>query len=209
MHRWTGIVATWGTLCVLLAGVQPGPVWAAASPERVLGPCEGCEAAFEGLPPMLSSAARIATPDEPGEPMPITGTVYHPDGRPAAGIIVYAYHTNSAGIYLRDNRWGGWAARHGRLRGWAKTDLLGRYRFDTIRPGAYPGTDALAHVYMHVLEPGCCTYYIDDIHFEDDPRINERRRASLRMGRGGSGLVEPRRAPPPSLALRIQSGWFT
>ena len=53
------------------------------------------------------------------------------DGAPAAGIIVYAYQTDATGIYPRGS------TRHGRLRGWVRTDEAGRYRFDTIRPGAY------------------------------------------------------------------------
>ncbi len=155
-------------------------------------PCDGCEAVFEGLPAELRSAARIAPVDEPGEPMRIEGTVYAASGRPAAGVIVYAYHTDDRGIYPRGAGRGA-AARHGRLRGWVETDELGRYRFDTIRPAGYPDSREPAHVHMHVIEPGCCTYYIDSIHFEDDPRLSRAERAELATGRGGSGLVRPSR----------------
>ena len=43
----------------------------------------------------------------------------------------------------------------------------------------------------HVIEVGRCTYYIDDILFEDDPRLTMEKRAALIQGRGGSGLVAP------------------
>jgi protocatechuate 3,4-dioxygenase beta subunit len=110
------------------------------------------------------------------------------------GVIVYAYHTNAAGIYPTDDRYRGMAAfRHGRLRGWAVTDGSGRYHFDTIRPGGYPNTDLPQHVHMHIIEVGRCTYYIDDIMFEDDPRLTPEMRRRLTLGRGGDGVVTPTR----------------
>lgn len=155
-------------------------------------PCEGCEAVFEGLPATLTSHSRIARPDEPGQAMRIVGTVFDTDGHPAPGVIVYAYHTNSLGIYPRSGHPQGPAGdRHGLLRGWVKTDEDGQYRFDTIRPAGYPDTDLPAHVHMHVIEVGRCTYYIDDILFEDDPRLTAEKRGQLVRGRAGSGLVLP------------------
>jgi len=163
--------------------------------EPIVGlPCEGCEAVFQGLPAALTAAARIAPAGEPGEPMAIDGAVFDRRGRAADGVIVYAYHTNAQGLYPTDDQFRGLAAfRHGRLRGWAKTDANGRYRFETIRPAGYPGTDLPAHVHMHVIEVGRCTYYIDDIMFDDDPRLTPAKRVQLTLGRGGSGIVTPRR----------------
>jgi protocatechuate 3,4-dioxygenase beta subunit len=160
--------------------------------EPIIGlPCEGCEAVFEGLPDTFDSTARIAPLDQPGEPLRIEGTVYDGSGRPAPGVIVYAYHTDARGIYPRDERLRGSAAyRHGKLRAWVKTDDRGRYRFDTIRPASYPNRENPAHVHMHVIEPGCCTYYITSIHFEDDPLLSEEERDRVVTGRGGSGLVQ-------------------
>lgn len=73
------------------------------------------------------------------------------------------------------------------------TDADGRYAFDTIRPAGYPGTDLPQHVHMHVLEVGRCTYYIDDILFEDDPRLTKAKRRQLTQGRGGNGVATPKR----------------
>jgi protocatechuate 3,4-dioxygenase beta subunit len=146
------------------------------------------------LPETLASRSRIAPEDEPGEAMRIEGTVLDPSGHAVPGVIVYAYHTNQRGIYPADDRFKGQAAgRHGRLRGWVKTDGQGRYRFDTIRPAGYPNTDQPAHVHMEVLEVGRCTYYIDEILFDDDPRLTPEKRRQLVAGRGGSGLVMPAR----------------
>lgn len=156
-------------------------------------PCEGCEAVLDGLPTDPSATTRIGAADEPGEPLRIEGTVYGPDGTPAPGVIVYAYHTNAEGEYPRNDRSDGWAARHGRLRAWARTGPEGRYRFETIRPASYPNQTTPAHVHMHVVEPGCCTYYINSIHFSDDPLLDPDDQEPEGMARGGDGVVQPTR----------------
>lgn len=166
--------------------------------EPIVGlPCEGCEAVFEGLPvdrASVPAASRIAPPGEPGEPLVLSGTVRAADGQPAAGVIVYAYQTDSGGIYPRAEAAAGPASRrHGRLRGFARTGPDGRYRFDTIRPGGYPNTDIPQHIHLHVLETGRCSYYIDDVVFADDPRLTPRQREAHARGRGGSGVVTPRK----------------
>ena len=164
---------------------------AAVAREPIVGlPCEGCEAVFEGLPARLASHARIAPEGEPGEPLTLTGRVLAGDGA-RAGVVVYAYHTDADGLYPPfANPPGDAAARHGRLRGWAISDAEGRYRFDTIRPASYPTRDVPAHIHMHVLEPGCSTYYIDDVMFTDDPLLTPAQRAHAN-GRGGDGITTP------------------
>lgn len=161
--------------------------------EPIVGlPCEGCEAVFEGLPAEIGSSVRIAPEDEQGTPMRVVGTVYDDNGRPADGVIVYAYHTNDGGIYPPDERLRGTSAfRHGRLRAWVQSDAEGRYRFDTIRPGSYPSRDNPEHVHMHVIEVGRCTYWINSVRFADDPLLSKEEKDSSVEDRGGSGVVMP------------------
>lgn len=194
MNRLTRLLmALISVLCVTGCAGAEAPSQGRTREEIVGLPCEGCEAVFEGLPEAPETHARIGRQEEPGQPLRIVGTVFDPAGAPAAGVVVYAYHTDRHGLYPTDARYRGLAAyRHGRLRGWAMTDAEGQYSFATIRPGGYPDTDLPAHVHMHVIEPGRCTYYIDDILFEDDPRLTEEKRATLILGRGGSGLVTSR-----------------
>jgi len=45
---------------------------------------------------------------------------------------------------------------------------------------------------MHVIEVGRCTYYLDELMFDDDPRLTPEKRSRL-PGRGGSGMALPRR----------------
>jgi hypothetical protein len=194
-----GAGGSMGTFKRLLAGVLLvlAALPSRAQEEPVVGlPCEGCEGVFVGLPEMIPSDARIAPSDEEGEALVIEGIVVDTTGRAQPGIIIYAYHTNAGGIYPRDETLRGTAAyRHGRLRGWAKTDEKGHYRFTTIRPGGYPGRREPEHIHMHVIEPGRCTYYIASIEFDDDPRLTDEDRADQEQGRGGSGLVSPSRGP--------------
>jgi protocatechuate 3,4-dioxygenase beta subunit len=162
--------------------------------ETIIGlPCEGCEAVFEGIPQNLQSRARIGRRNEPGQPMIVMGKVVNAGGKPASGVVVYAYQTNNAGIYPTSEETRGTAShRHGLLRAWALTDAEGRYAFDTIRPAGYPNTDLPAHIHMHIIERGCSTYYIDDIMFKDDPRLTSEQIRKLTLGRGGDGINSPR-----------------
>jgi len=149
---------------------------------------------FTNIPKTIESVSRIAPAKEPGEPMRIDGVVRDQGGRPVAGVIVYAYHTDAKGIYPGADRSSAKSSTpHGQLRSWAKTDAAGRYRFDTIRPGGYPNADIPQHVHMHVIEPGRCTYYIDDIVFTDDPKLTPEQRKSHMRGRGGFGVVTPKK----------------
>jgi protocatechuate 3,4-dioxygenase beta subunit len=156
--------------------------------ERIVGgPCEGCENVFVGMPAQLAPQARIAPEDEPGQRMVLEGTVRGLDGEPVRGVIVYAYHTDDRGSYPKAE------TRHGRLRGWARTDAAGHYRFDTIRPGPYPGRTTPQHIHMHVVEPGRVTYSISEVVFDDDPLLSDAERRSAASGPGGSGVVHPER----------------
>ena len=163
--------------------------------EPVVGlPCEGCEAVFDGMPNQMNSRARIAAKSEPGVPMIVVGKALNSQGQPQSGIIIYAYQTNAKGIYpessaVRDFE----TRRQGTLRAWVRTDAAGRYAFDTIRPGSYPADDIPEHIHFHVIEPGCSTYYIDDIMFTDDPKLTPKQIKRIAKKRGGNGISTPLR----------------
>lgn len=167
----------------------------AAAAERVVGlPCQGCDAVFEGKPDTdtLTTITRIAPTGEAGEPLQWRGRIRHADGTPAAGVIVYAYHTDAGGLYPQDAAGRDRGSHpHGRLRGWARSDAEGRFGFDTIRPAAYPGQTMAAHIHAHIIEPGRCTYYLDDVNFRDDPLLA--RDTTPRERRGGDGIVDAKR----------------
>lgn len=171
-------------VAVVLASCADGASTAQREPV-IGGPCENCEMVFDEMPDSLSWSSRIAPSGEPGEPLRIDGVVRDRAGRPVEGVIVYAYHTDNRGYYPRG------VNQHGRLRGWARSDEQGRYRFDTIRPAGYPGTDLPQHIHMHLIEPGRGTYWIGDINFDDDPRMTDELRRAHATNRGGNGLSDP------------------
>lgn len=148
--------------------------------------CEWCGAAE--APANLSAVLVIPQVGEVGEPLIIEGTVYRTDGTtPAAGVLLYTYHTDAGGLYPKRGNETGNARRHGYLRGWLRTGADGRYRIETIKPGSYPTRSEPAHVHMTVQAPGEPERYIDDVVFEGDPLLKPDYRARLQQ-RGGSGI---------------------
>jgi len=164
-----------------------------AKPDRIFGQCRECAGAYEGMPAVIEPRYRIARPNEPGEPLLLTGRALGADGRPRKGVIVYAYQADDFGNYPQADPPRSDASQYqGALRGWARTDAHGRYTFDTIRPGIEG--DNPQHIHMLVIEPGCAAYYIDEINFTDDPvyqRLPEQRRRNKDHRWGGTGLVTP------------------
>ena len=157
--------------------------------------CDGCEAALERDPASLGATATIASANEQGERMIIEGIVYQADGRtPAANVVIYAYHTNAAGIYGGGTSETEGSHRHGRLRAWIKTGPDGRYRFSSIKPAPYPNQRMPAHVHLMVREPARRPYWIDEIVFEGEFGVTEAFRQS-QTGRGGSGIIQLTRSP--------------
>jgi protocatechuate 3,4-dioxygenase, beta subunit len=151
--------------------------------------CEGCEAIYEHSHDALDWRVRIAGPNEPGEPLVLSGRIYKTDGKtPAPGVVLYAYHTDNSGLYRAAKGATGWGTRHGRLRGWLKTDSTGRYEITTIRPKPYPNATVAAHVHPILKEPGRREYWIDEYVFDDDKFVTEAY-LSHQEKRGGSGLV--------------------
>lgn len=161
----------------------------ATADRQVGGGCEDCDLMFAGMPEDLSWKATIAGSDEPGEPLIISGTIYRKDGTtPAPGVILYVYHTDNGGNYTPASKQTS-ARRHGKLRGWVKTDAEGRYEFRTIRPASYPNSRNPQHIHPIVKEPGVSRYWIDEYLFDDDPVLTAEEK-SRQPKRGGSGIIK-------------------
>lgn len=170
-----------GSCAFVLAADSP------AGAKPIGGGCDGCELISAGMPQTPDWQTTIGG-DAEGEPLEIAGHIYQADGKtPAADVILYFYHTNAKGFYspAPDQKAG---ARHGRLRGWIKSRADGRYKFRTVRPGAYPGRDIPRHIHPIIKEHGKNEYYIDDYLFDDDPLLTREKRAA-QEGRGGAGIV--------------------
>ena len=157
--------------------------------------CIECVGAYEGMPASINERARIAPSNARGEALTITGRALRPDGASVSGVVVYAFQTDGAGNYPmptvpRSTH----SQSHGNFRGWALTNAMGQYTFDTIRPGGYPDQGEPQHIHMVVIEPGCGMYFVEDIHFSDDPRLvnlADAQRPNYFTGIFGSGVVSP------------------
>jgi len=118
------------------------------------------------------SSVVVATRDEPGEPLIVTGRTLDGD-RAVSGVSVFVFQTDAEGRYARDTG-GPEAELNPRLRGAMRTDAEGRYRFETIRPGSYDNN--AAHVHYIVTAPGYKPRLVD-LWFDDDPILAARRAA--------------------------------
>ena len=146
-----------------------------ASSDRnsVGGGCEGCDLMFVEIPSTIKSMLRLSIRAKPGEKLEISGIIYQSDGKtPAPDVILYVYQTAKSGLYEPGPNQTGGVRRHGRIRGWVKSNQKGEYKFLTIRPGNYPNADIPAHIHPTIKEPDKNEYYIDEFVFDDDKFVN-------------------------------------
>jgi protocatechuate 3,4-dioxygenase beta subunit len=112
-----------------------------------------------------------------GERIIVTGRVMDEDGRPIANTLVEIWQTNAAGRYIHKvdqhnapidpNFFGA---------GRCMTDAAGRYRFITVRPGAYPwGNHANGwrppHIHFSLFGPSFLTRLVTQMYFPGDPLL--------------------------------------
>lgn len=167
---------------------------------KVGGQFENREFTYYGIPRTISATDTSSGWNQNGQKLLLTGIVYQIDSKtPAPNVLIYYYHTNTNGKYVHKvgekrsmppNELG---QTHGSIRGWVKTDSLGRYFIYTVRPGVYPTRDAPAHIHVTVKEPNEINeYYIDDFVFNDDKLVNTsfRNKMENRCGSGELRLVQ-------------------
>jgi protocatechuate 3,4-dioxygenase beta subunit len=136
--------------------------------------CQEC--LFDEVPRHVSWRVTIPSDTVRGRRIKLSGTVFRSDGKtPAAGTLLYVYHTNATGRYAKlgteDRRSYAWW--HGYLRGWLKTDAQGRYEINTIRPAPYPTRDEPAHIHAVARAPGQQSQPVSEFVFRDDPLVTD------------------------------------
>ena len=112
-----------------------------------------------------------------GERIVVTGRVLDEAGRPIPNTLVEVWQANAAGRYIHKidrhaapidpNFFGG---------GRCLTDGDGRYRFQTVKPGAYPwGNHANAwrpnHIHFSLLGPSIAARLVTQMYFPGDPLL--------------------------------------
>ena len=131
-----------------------------------LQPTPACDDGDEPTPAQTAgpfytpNSPRLADLREPGmagTPIVLTGYVLTRSCRPVAGALVDLWHADDAGHYGNEGF---------RLRGHQFTDNSGRYRFDTIVPGLYPGRTRHFHInYQAATQPVLTT----QLYFPEEP----------------------------------------
>ncbi len=155
---------------VLRAPRQP-PIPLPQRLTEVTGPLLGAERA--------TAADADLTAGHPGEPLGeriiVTGRVLDSDGRPVPHTLIEIWQANAAGRYAHsvddhqaplDPNFAG--------AGRCVTDSLGRYRFVTIKPGAYPWRNhhnawRPAHIHFSLLGRAFTQRLVTQMYFPADP----------------------------------------
>ncbi len=114
----------------------------------------------------LGDPVAIASDEEPGSRLMITGQIVNGDGAPIEGAQVTAWHTDAKGYYSEGNQ------GDPRLEATATSDKQGYYAFSTIMPGGYAGEDMAAHVHFRVTADGYSAAGAT-IQFADDPHVSK------------------------------------
>jgi protocatechuate 3,4-dioxygenase, beta subunit len=119
------------------------------------------------------------TRQHPGEPQGqriiVHGRVLDSDGRAVPDTLLEIWQTNAAGRYRHVNdTWPAPLDPNFTGLGRAVTDSLGRYRFVTIKPGAYPWHNHVnawrpAHIHFSLFGRAFTQRLVTQMYFPDDP----------------------------------------
>jgi protocatechuate 3,4-dioxygenase beta subunit len=132
---------------------------------------------LEGFGPVAADLTRLHPGTPLGERIVIEGHVLDCSGRPLRQTLVEIWQANAAGRYAHpsdthdaplDPSFGG--------SGRTLTDDEGRYRFITIKPGAYPWKNHSnawrpAHVHFSLLGPSFASRLVTQMYFPGDPLL--------------------------------------
>ncbi len=112
-----------------------------------------------------------------GERIEVGGRVVDEDGRPVRHTFVEIWQANAAGRYLHKNDQHN-APLDPNFAGEGRTftDDDGRYRFVTVRPGAYPWKNHYnawrpQHIHFSLFGPAFATRLVTQMYFPGDPLL--------------------------------------
>ncbi len=113
-----------------------------------------------------------------GERIVVGGRVLDEDGRPVPDTLVEIWQTNAAGRYRHpSDRHDAPLDPHFSGEGRTRTDERGRYRFVTVKPGAYPWANhhnawRPAHIHFSLFGPAWATRLVTQMYFPGDPLLD-------------------------------------
>ncbi len=154
------------------APTQP-PIVVAHTLSEVTGPRFGRAALRAGDSDMTSFDGGAAI----GERIVVGGLVLDEDGRPVRDALVEIWQANAAGRYVHANdQHDAPLDPHFSGLGATVTDAEGRYRFVTIKPGAYPWRNhhnawRPAHIHFSLFGNAYAQRLVTQMYFPGDPLL--------------------------------------
>jgi len=112
-----------------------------------------------------------------GERIILTGRVIDEDGRPIRRTLVEIWHANAAGRYRhKEDQHDAPLDPNFTGVGHTLTDDEGRYRFVTVKPGAYPWQNhpnawRPSHIHFSLFGPAFATRLVTQMYFPGDPLL--------------------------------------
>ena len=151
---------------------QPLVVLAPSLTERT-GPVFGPEA----IGPLDHDLTRQHAGEPVGQRIVVEGRVLDEDGRPVPHTLIEVWQANAAGRYAhKADQWRAPLDPNFSGGGRALTDADGRYRFVSIRPGAYPWGNhdnawRPAHIHFSLFGQAFLTRLVTQMYFPGDPLL--------------------------------------
>jgi protocatechuate 3,4-dioxygenase beta subunit len=151
---------------------QPLVVLAPSLTERT-GPVFGHDA----IGPLDHDLTRQHAAEPAGQRIVVEGRVLDEDGRPVPHTLIEVWQANAAGRYAHKvDQWRAPLDPNFSGGGRALTDADGRYRFVSIRPGAYPWGNhdnawRPAHIHFSLFGQAFLTRLVTQMYFPGDPLL--------------------------------------
>ena len=141
---------------------------------EVTGPSDAWQKLMGGAMSDLTTQHKA---EPQGQRIVVSGRVLDEHARPVPNTVVEIWQANAAGRYIHGkDDWPAPLDPNFTGAGRVITDAQGRYRYVTIRPGAYPWGNHKnawrpAQIHLSLLGPAFATRLITQMYFPDDPLI--------------------------------------
>ena len=139
------------------------------TPDQILGPFYPVQKPFDGGNDLTRLKGRAG--EAKGEVIYVAGQVLNLRGEPCPNVNLEIWQANGAGRYTHPHDRNP-AALDPNFEGYAnvRTDAQGRYRFRTVKPGAYPVVaDYWRPPHIHFDVTGRINRLITQMYFPDEP----------------------------------------
>jgi len=164
--RCSATLASVGTLCLMDRAF--GQTARLRTPDQVLGPFYPITKPFEATADLTKLPGRTGRAE--GQVLYVTGRVVNVNGDPVPNAKIEVWQANSHGRYAHPTD-SNPAPLDPNFEGAAllTADPEGRYRFKTVKPGAYPGGGGIRPPHIHFEISGKQDRLVTQMYFENEP----------------------------------------